>query len=59
VAADANGVGGGAAEPLDLLLYGVDPPYLSGLGVGVLADEVGVENLVDVLEFALPEALLQ
>src|ERR687889_1320219 len=51
-------VGNGVAEPFDLLLYLVRSPYLSGLGVGVVADEVGIEDLVDYLQFALAEALL-
>src|SRR5215213_3155611 len=52
-------VGDGAAEPLDLLLYGVCSPDLSCLGVGVVADKVRVEHLVDQFRLALAEALLQ
>src|SRR5215218_10601066 len=39
-------VGHSVAEPLDLLLYGVWSPNLSGLGVGVVANEVRIEDLV-------------
>src|SRR5215203_2576281 len=42
-------VGNGVAEPCDLLLHRVRSPYLSGLGVGIVADEVGIEDLIDYL----------
>jgi len=35
----------GLVEVLYLSLYGIHAPDLSGLGVGVVADEVGVEDL--------------
>src|SRR5919199_1792605 len=49
----------GISEPLDLLLYGFCSSYLSGLGVGIVAEEVGIEHFIDQLRLALAEALLQ
>jgi hypothetical protein len=52
-------VGEGLAEVLDLALYRLRTLYLSRLGVGVVADEVRVEHLVDDLYLALTESLLK
>src|SRR5215204_2558762 len=52
-------VGNGVTEVLYLPLYGVCPPNLSSLGIGVPADEVRVEHLVHDLNFPLTEGLLQ
>src|SRR5918994_804038 len=51
-------VGDGVAEVCDLLFYDVRSPDLSGLGVGVVADEVGIEDILDQLNLALTESLL-
>src|SRR5829696_10025677 len=48
----------GVTEVLYLSLYGICSPYLSRFGVGVVADEVGVEDLGDHLCVALTEGLL-
>jgi len=50
-------VGEGILEVAYLALYVIRSPDLSGLGIRVIADEVGVEHLVDYLGFALSEAL--
>src|SRR5215211_8463565 len=52
-------VGNGVTEVLYLPLYGVCPPNLSSLGIGVPADELSVEHLVHDLNFPLTEGLLQ
>ena len=52
-------VGGGGAELFDFAFYGVCSPYLSCLAVGVIADEVGVEHLVNHVHFPLAEAFFQ
>src|SRR5215204_1094227 len=48
----------GVTEVLYLSLYGICSPYLSRFTVGVVADEVGVEDLRDHLYVALTEGLL-
>src|SRR5215204_2854738 len=48
----------GVTEVLYLSLYVLCSPYLSRFGVGVVADEVGVEDLRDHLCVALTEGLL-
>src|SRR5215211_6336000 len=55
---DVGEIGNSVTEPCDLLLHRVRSPNLSGLGVRVVADEIGIEDLVDYLQSALTEAVL-
>jgi hypothetical protein len=49
----------GVMEIAYLALYGLCPSDLSGLGIGVVADKVGIEQAVYQLRLALAEGLFQ